>query len=189
MGHEIIHGFDTLGMKYDKYGNIAKFWSEKSERAFQEKSRCFVEQYDNMTIEGTKGTVSGSKTINENIADNSGLKIAYTAFKKYELTKSERPKLVGFENFTSSQLFFIAFGSVSRNIRDILWFYLTVNIFFQMWCYTITSEQAEYSLKIDVHSPASVRVNVAVQNSNHFAEAFNCPQGSPMNPGHKCEMW
>ncbi|XP_045479724.1 neprilysin-like [Harmonia axyridis] len=113
--------------------------------------------------------VSGWNTRNENIADNSGLNIAYMAFKKNEKFKSVVEKLAGFENFTTAQLFFIAAGNV--------------------WCHTTTYQQQEHSLKNDVHSPGSLRVNIVMKNSIHFAQAFNCPENSHMNPKHKCKIW
>ena len=79
LGHELTHGFDNRGRKYDQDGNERDWWDEKSEKEFDVKIKCMVDQYNEFTfnINGTKHTVNGNNTIGENIADNGGIKIGY----------------------------------------------------------------------------------------------------------------
>ncbi|KAJ8983446.1 hypothetical protein NQ317_013319 [Molorchus minor] len=81
----------------------------------------------------------------------------------------EEPKLPGFENFTSYQLFFIAYGSI--------------------WCESISIEDLRLQVEYDEHCPNSIRVLGTLQNSEDFAKVFNCPRGSYMNPERKCRIW
>ena len=79
LGHELTHGFDNEGRKYDKDGDIRDWWDEQSKKEFDEKTKCMVEQYNDFTfnINGTNYTVNGGNTIGENTADNGGIKIGY----------------------------------------------------------------------------------------------------------------
>ncbi|XP_018561401.1 endothelin-converting enzyme homolog [Anoplophora glabripennis] len=169
LGHELTHGFDNMGRKHDKYGNHVQWWTNKTIETFENLTECFIKQYDNFTIEGVEGHVKGKNTLGENLADNGGLNQAFTAYKKYINEFGEEPKLPGFENFTSSQMFFIAYGSI--------------------WCESTTVQDLQDQLEYDEHSPNSVRVIGTLQNSEDFAKSFNCPKGSPMNPYKKCKIW
>ncbi|XP_060530222.1 endothelin-converting enzyme homolog [Cylas formicarius] len=170
LGHELTHGFDNTGRKHDKYGNYVQWWSNKTIETFENMTSCFVDQYDNFTIEGIEGHIKGKATLGENLADNGGLNQAYTAYKNYAKRYGREPKLPGFENFTSDQLFFIAYGSI--------------------WCESSTAEDLRNQLEYDEHCPNSVRVVGTLQNSDAFAKAFKCPRGSPMNPKRrKCQIW
>ncbi|KAK3722582.1 hypothetical protein QZH41_001263 [Actinostola sp. cb2023] len=75
MGHELTHGFDNKGRKFDKNGNLESWWKNVSAVAFKERSSCMVDQYGNYTVAGQR--VNGNQTLSENIADNGGLKLAY----------------------------------------------------------------------------------------------------------------
>jgi predicted metalloendopeptidase len=79
IGHELTHGFDNMGSWYDKDGNYRHWWDPQSRQAFEEKTMCMVDQYNKFvfSINGTNHTVNGRTTINDNIADNGGIKIAY----------------------------------------------------------------------------------------------------------------
>ncbi|KAK9870257.1 hypothetical protein WA026_006345 [Henosepilachna vigintioctopunctata] len=169
LGHELIHGFDSNGWQYDKYGSYRQWLPLNLIKIFERKSICFKEQYENATVVGIKGRVSGNFTLSENIADNGGLRHAFLAYRKFRKRFGREAKLPGFENFTNEQMFFIAFGSV--------------------WCQNISPELLERLLKSDPHSPNSIRANMAVSNSEDFAEAFKCPKGSKMNPIKKCKIW
>ncbi|VEN52696.1 unnamed protein product [Callosobruchus maculatus] len=169
LGHELTHGFDNMGRKHDKYGNHVQWWSNRTIETFEELTECFVEQYDNFTIEGITDHVKGKATLGENLADNGGMHQAYSAYKSHVKKYGEEPKLPGFENFTNDQLFFLAYGSI--------------------WCETITLEDLKEQIQYDEHCPNSVRVLGTLQNSEDFARAFHCPRGSYMNPRKKCKIW
>lgn len=111
-------------------------------------------------------------TLGENLADNGGVNAALMAMHK---SLKENPEdnlaLPQLETLSPEQLFFINFGRV--------------------WCSNTRPEMAVQRVRNDVHSPAQVRVNAAVQNSPDFAKAFNCPaeEQKPMDPADKCQIW
>ncbi|XP_071056270.1 endothelin-converting enzyme homolog isoform X3 [Onthophagus taurus] len=142
----------------DEFFNI--LWSQEAlQTTFKEKMKCFIEQY---------GNFSESMQINENIADNEGTNIAFTAMAKYFKTTNMENKLPGLETFSSEQLFFISQAHV--------------------WCFV-----KEPFLDIDGNDEIitnEFNVNGIVQNAAKFSESFNCPLGSKMNPERKrCEIW
>ncbi|KAJ8653478.1 hypothetical protein O0I10_010914 [Lichtheimia ornata] len=178
VGHEFTHAFDNQGRKYDADGRLKQWWTNATSQQFEEKTQCFIRQYSNFTITGPDGKevhVNGKLTLGENLADNGGVAAAYTAFKQAwdqgplaNGTKAEHVKLPGID-LTPEQLFYVSMG--------------------RLWCIKSRPEKAISRIFSDPHSPANVRVNGVMQNSNTFAEAFNCPAGSPMNPETKCTIW
>ncbi|XP_074037562.1 endothelin-converting enzyme homolog isoform X2 [Leptinotarsa decemlineata] len=169
LGHELTHGFDNIGRKHDKYGNYVQWWSNQTIETFENLTECFIKQYDNFTIDGVEGHVKGKNTLGENLADNGGLNQAFSAYKSYVEKYGEEPQLPGFENFSSYQLFFIAYGSI--------------------WCETSTIEDLKDQIEYDEHCPNSIRVLGTLQNSEEFSKTFHCPEGSFMNPKKKCKIW
>ncbi|KAI8880647.1 zincin, partial [Backusella circina FSU 941] len=173
IGHEITHAFDNSGRLYDGGGHLSQWWTNETSDAFQEKTKCFVKQYGNFSIEGVNGTtynVNGKLTLGENLADNGGVHAAWTAMKKtMESSPEKNLRLPGLEDLTPEQLFFINFGRV--------------------WCTNMRPQMAVQRIRSDVHSPAMVRVNAAVQNNVAFNEAFKCGAKKPMNPEEKCLIW
>ncbi|KAF9549102.1 hypothetical protein EC957_004740 [Mortierella hygrophila] len=176
-GHEIGHGFDNSGKKFDSTGNFTNWWTPETEKAFAEKAQCFNEQYSNYTIKGPDGTdlhLDGPKTLGENIADNGGIKYAFRAWQsrlKADPTgkKYKNFKLPGFEKYTPEQLFFISYGKV--------------------WCSKEIPEYSERLIKTDEHSLNKFRILGSLQNSVEFAEAFKCAPRTRMNPEKKCSLW
>ena len=154
------------GSKFDKYGNLNNWWKNGSFERFQEHTSCMVKQYENYTSQGKQ--IDGVKTLAENIADNGGLKLAFKAYKDWLKHHPAEQKLPSFD-LTPEQLFFVAFA--------------------QVWCSSSTESKAKESLLTDDHSPEIIRVLAAVHNSKDFANAFNCPRNSPMNPSEKCQIW
>lgn len=177
VGHELTHGYDNNGRHYDGAGRLVEWWTDATAAKFDEKAQCFIDQYSNFTTIGEKGEkihVNGRLTLGENLADNGGLGEAYSAWKqRYDSDKESRVynnvRLPGLDGLTPEQLFFVNFGRV--------------------WCNNITPAAYKRQVLVDEHSPGRWRVNGAIQNSKIFAEAFNCPAGSPMNPVNKCELW
>ncbi|CAH1963551.1 unnamed protein product [Acanthoscelides obtectus] len=169
LGHELTHGFDNMGRKHDKYGNTVQWWSNATIETFEKLTECFIKQYDNFTFEGLEEHVKGKATLAENLADNGGIHQAYSAYKSHSKKYGVEPTLPGFEDFTNDQLFFLAYGSI--------------------WCETISLEDLKDQIEYDEHSPNLVRVLGTLQNSEDFARAFHCPEGSYMNPRSKCKIW
>ncbi|XP_023296550.2 neprilysin-3 isoform X1 [Lucilia cuprina] len=167
MGHELTHAFDDQGREFDKFGNINRWWDNKSIERFNDKTECFAKQYGSYVINGRH--LNGKQTLGENIADNGGLKAAYHAFLKTKLDKeADVLKLPGL-NLTHKQLFFVSFARV--------------------WCSTDTDETTVLQLEKDTHSPSRLRVAGTLSNMPEFAEVFQCKVGSKMNPEKKCEVW
>uniref|UniRef100_A0A8C4Z5T6 endothelin-converting enzyme 1 n=1 Tax=Gadus morhua TaxID=8049 RepID=A0A8C4Z5T6_GADMO len=166
MGHELTHAFDDQGREYDKEGNMRPWWQNSSLQSFQQRTECMVEQYSRYTVNGEK--VNGRQTLGENIADNGGLKAAYNAYRSWVRLNGEEKRLPAV-NLTNDQLFFLGFA--------------------QVWCSVRTPESAHEGLVTDTHSPPRYRVIGTLSNSQDFAHHFQCPVGSPMNSGSRCEVW
>ncbi|XP_033763934.1 neprilysin-1-like isoform X2 [Pecten maximus] len=168
IGHEITHGFDDNGRRYDKTGQLNAWWTNSSINAFKTKAECMVNQYGGYTVEAAKTNLNGKLTLGENIADNGGLKESFRAYRKWVAENGEEPKLPGLE-YTPNQLFFLNSAHV--------------------WCGIMRPEEALRRIRVDVHSDGKSRVNGPTSNNNDFAEAFNCPRGSKQNPVNKCVIW
>uniref|UniRef100_A0A0N5C273 Peptidase_M13 domain-containing protein n=1 Tax=Strongyloides papillosus TaxID=174720 RepID=A0A0N5C273_STREA len=172
IAHEMLHAFDRKNYNRTFEGdNIINFnVTQMSVENFEEKSKCFVKQYDMQKESITNKNINGLQTLNENIADNGGLKIAHRAYSRYLFTTADNDTIVrGFEKFTKIQLFFISFGRKRCEYRS--------------------KDSLENSIRKSVHTPGEIRTNVALSNYKPFSEAFNCPLNSKMNPENKCELW
>ncbi|XP_012528718.1 membrane metallo-endopeptidase-like 1 [Monomorium pharaonis] len=172
IAHEINHGFDNTGYKFDKDGEFLGWFSSMAD-SYDKKEDCFVEQFNNYPIDkktNEKIKNYGSKTTGDNIADTMGLQ---AIFKAYQRKQKERETpdaaLPDMEDFTNNQLFFLSFAN--------------------LWCEAIDPNQLMDVAKEDVHSIGRLRVIGSVSNSDDFATAYNCPVGSPMNPEKKCNIW
>ncbi|XP_067048926.1 endothelin-converting enzyme homolog isoform X4 [Acropora muricata] len=170
VGHEITHGFDDNGRQFNKEGNLAKWWSNKSIEAFKNKTACLVKQYSGYKFHGKN--LKGSQTLGENIADNGGIKQAFQAYQNWKKRSRKgipEPPLPGLENFSNEQIFFLGFA--------------------QIWCSKFRDEAASSQINYGVHSPGKFRVIGSLSNFDEFSKAFGCKKGSPMNPDKKCSVW
>uniref|UniRef100_A0A7E4ZS02 Peptidase_M13 domain-containing protein n=1 Tax=Panagrellus redivivus TaxID=6233 RepID=A0A7E4ZS02_PANRE len=109
IGHEIMHGFDDQGRKYDEIGKQKNWWTSATSQKYREKEMCYIDQYENHGIDGME-------TLGENIADNVGTKLAYYAYKKLLARRGvdTEPALPGFEKYTVDQMFFMFFALVAK---------------------------------------------------------------------------
>lgn len=161
MGHELTHQFDDEGRKYDGRGNLHAWWSPEDVTRFQERARCFVEEYS--AFRADDGTpVNGTLTLGENIADNGGLRLAWAAARLAE-------EGAAIDGFTPAQRFFLAWA--------------------QIRCENVTPEVAHRRAVSDEHAPGRWRVNGVVSNMDEFARAFSCRAGSPMIRQPACRVW
>ncbi|XP_056595080.1 phosphate-regulating neutral endopeptidase PHEX isoform X2 [Triplophysa dalaica] len=115
VGHELTHGFDNNGRKYDKDGNLDQWWSNTSITRFTEKAQCMIDQYNNYTWEEAGLNVRGKRTLGENIADNGGMRESFRAYRRWiekERSGVEEPLLPGL-GLTNNQLFFLSYAHVS----------------------------------------------------------------------------
>lgn len=166
VAHEITHGFDSNGRKYNKNGDLKNWWSCSSNKAFEDKSKCFVDQYSSYEAYGKK--LNGLQTLGENIADNGAIKQAFEAYKEWVKRNGEEPQLPAV-NFTNEQLFFISAAQVD--------------------CGAALEPVALKKIEQATHTLEQWRVIGEMSNSKEFAKAFNCPLGSKMNPQKKCSIW
>ncbi|XP_049605007.1 phosphate-regulating neutral endopeptidase PHEX [Syngnathus scovelli] len=172
VGHELTHGFDSNGRKYDKDGNLDQWWSNSSVAAFTEKTQCMVEQYNDYYWEEAGLNVRGKRTLAENIADNGGVRQAFKAYRRWVDENRggvEEPLLpgVGLDN---NQLFFLSYSHVR--------------------CNAFRTEAARDQVQSGAHSPPKYRVIGAMSNFPEFSKAFNCPDSSTMNRGaQSCRVW
>jgi putative endopeptidase len=148
IGHEMTHGFDDQGRKFDKQGNLADWWTEDDARRFNERAKVLTDQFNKFVVLDSV-PANGELTLGENIADLGGLNIAFTAVKK--AWESHPPK-TEINGFTPEQRFFLAYAHV--------------------WAQNITDKEILRRTKEDVHSLGKFRVNGPLRNMKEFYEAF-----------------
>jgi len=168
IGHELTHGFDDQGRKYDAQGNFRDWWTPVDAKQFEQRADCTAEEYSNfVAVKDDKGEVklNGKLTLGENTADNGGLKLAYMALTEIIGNTTVKP----IDGYTPQQQFFLAYG--------------------QIWCQNVTDQEARKRVLTDPHSPGQWRVNGAVQNSAAFQQAFGCKEGQPMVSANACRVW
>ncbi len=166
MGHELTHGFDDEGRRFDGHGNLRDWWTQGSAQAFQRRTECVARQYEGYApLAGLH--INGKLTLGENIADLGGVKLAYTAFEKEQAGRAV-PALGG---FTPEQQFFLAYA--------------------QAWCGKLRDPYLRLMLVTNPHSPFRYRVLGPLSNFAPFAKAFSCREGDPMvRPAKdRCEVW
>jgi predicted metalloendopeptidase len=166
IGHEISHGFDDQGRKYDGAGNLRDWWTGDDEERFKQRAGKLVAQYAAFSpLEGMK--VNGELTLGENIGDLSGLAVAFKAF---ELSRKGKPPVV-IDGFTDEQRFFLGWSQVwRRKYRD---------------------EELRSRLLTDPHSPSEYRTNGVVTNMSEFHRAFDLKPGDRLyrQPEERVEIW
>lgn len=155
IGHEMTHGFDDQGAKYDADGNLKNWWTEEDEKSFMSKTGVVVEQFNNYTVLDSIH-VNGQLTLGENLADLGGLAIAYEAFQKTEQYKKGEK----IDGFTPTQRFFLSWA--------------------QVWRAKSTDETTADRIITDPHSPAEWRTNGPLSNMPEFYQAFNIKEGDKM---------
>ena len=164
MGHEFTHGFDDHGRKFDERGNLRDWWTPEDNARFEERSKCFVDEYSQFVVVDDK-KLNGQLTLGENMADNAGLRLAYAALRNKLRSKPEQ--LV--DGLTPEQRFFLAFAETQ--------------------CGNVTDQTARNRLLTDPHSPGRWRVNGTVRNMPEFQKAWGCKAGQPMVAENACRVW
>jgi len=168
IGHELTHGFDDQGRKYDPVGNLRDWWTPEDGKEFEHRADCTANEYSSfVSVKDDKGEVklNGRLTLGENTADNGGLKLAYMVLMHMIGNMPVKP----IDGYTAAQRFFLAYG--------------------QIWCQNVTDQEARKRVLTDPHSPGRWRVNGAVQNSAAFQQAFGCKAGQPMVAENACRVW
>ncbi|MGZ5106305.1 MAG: M13 family metallopeptidase [Usitatibacter sp.] len=164
IGHELTHGFDDEGRKFDAHGNLKDWWTEADAKAFEERSQCIVDQFGQyVAVDDIK--VNSKLTLGEDIADLGGIVLAWMAWKAETEGKALAPR----DGFTPEQRFFIGYA--------------------QWACQNDRPENQRVKAVTDPHSPARYRVNGLVANVPEFQAAFSCKAGSPMVNPKRCRVW
>ena len=165
IGHEMSHGFDDGGRRFDAKGNLADWWTPADDAAFKQRAACVATQYSqDESIPGVK--LNGSLTLGENVADNAGVRIAYYALMEVLASKGAQPLIDG---FTPEQRFFVAWA--------------------QLWCENASDQDFRRRAQEDVHASGRWRANGVLQNMPEFRKAFGCADGTPMAPVNVCRVW
>jgi len=167
IGHEMTHGFDDEGSKYDGHGNVKPWWTDADRKAFEEKLSCENKEYS--SFEPVPGVhLDGKLTMGENTADNGGIRIAWQALLA-TLAKQGKSIDEKIDGYTEAQRYFISFA--------------------QVWCENRTEQASRVAAKTDPHSPGMFRANGTVRNFDAFGKAFGCHVGQPMMPEDACRVW
>ncbi len=172
IGHEMTHGFDDQGRNYDKEGNLNNWWSEADAAAFKERTDVLVKQFDAIEVlpatdERPALYANGAYSLGENIADQGGLRVAYTALRNSFDGNEPEP----IEGLTAAQRFYLGYAALwAQNIRD---------------------EEIARLTKVDVHSLGINRVNATLKNIQDFYDAFGVKEGDAMYlaPEERIIIW
>ncbi len=168
IGHELTHGFDDQGRKFDPQGNLRDWWTEQDGKEFEKRVSCVADEYSNfVAVDNMK--LNGRLTLGENTADNGGARIALAALEHMiadDKTGKEEQKI---EGYTPEQRFFLGFGRV--------------------WCEKQRPEFLRMQVSTNPHSPGKYRVNGVVQNMPEFQKAWGCKAGQPMVAENACHVW
>jgi len=168
IGHEMTHGYDDQGRKFDADGNLNDWWTEGDAKAFEARAQLVVDEYN--AFEVRPGLhVNGKLTLGENLADLGGVNIAYAALERDLVHNPAKRRLI--DGFTPEQRFFISFAQVWRtNIRD---------------------AEAQRLITVDPHSPGEFRAYGPLLNLQAFYDAFAIKPGSPMwrPPERRAQIW
>ena len=166
--HELTHGFDDEGRKFDGNGNLADWWTDEDAKKYEAMTDCEVKEYGGFTaVDEVK--VNGQLTLGENTADNGGLRLALMAFQADANRKGIDLNAKDASGFTPLQQFFLAHG--------------------QNWCGDDRPEQVRLQVQTDPHSPRKFRIIGVIENMPEFGKAFGCKPGQPMMPVNSCRVW
>jgi len=164
IGHEVTHGFDDVGRRFDSQGNWRSWWTDADTKAFEERAACMVAQYSMYPVAGG-AKVDGHLTLGENIADGGGVRLALIAY----LAGPGVTSPATLDGFTSEQRVFLGWA--------------------QVWCANIRPEAERLQATTDPHSPNRYRVNGPLSNMPEFQRAFSCKADARMVRQNACRIW
>ena len=164
IGHEMTHGFDDQGRKFDADGNLRDWWTAKDGAEFEKRVSCVADEYSGFTsVDDVK--LNGRLTLGENTADHGGLRVAYMALQE-AMKRTPSDKIDG---FTPEQRFFLGFA--------------------QVWCENMSPQELRNRAMTDPHSPGRFRVNGTLVNMPEFQKTFACKPDSAMVSRNACRVW
>lgn len=165
IGHEITHGFDDSGSRFDADGNLKMWWTSVDREKFEQRAACVVDQFNGYEVQPGL-FINGKLTLGENIGDFAGLTVAYDAYMRSLQGKKKLGKIDG---FTPEQRFFLGWA--------------------QVWAGKYTPEAERTQVKGNPHSLPRWRVNGPLSNMPQFAAAFGCKTGQTMVRTNACSIW
>jgi putative endopeptidase len=172
IGHEMTHGFDDQGAKYDLHGNVNNWFTADDLAKFNERTKCIADEYSGFEVAPGQN-LNGRLTLGENTADNGGIRIAFRALEE-TLAREGAAAEPGYvdgkrDGYTPEQRYFLGFA--------------------QVWCQNQREAEARVRAKTDPHSSGEWRVKGTVENFPEFGKAFGCKAGQPMEPVSACRVW
>ena len=165
IGHEITHGFDDQGSKFDANGNFESWWTKEDRTKFEERAACVSDQFSGYEVQPGLN-MQGKLTLGENIADLGGLTMAYNAYMK---SLEGKPRPAKIDGFTPEQRFFLGYA--------------------QVWAAKARAEAERLQVQTDPHALPRWRVNGPLSNLSQFAQAFGCKQSDAMVKADFCKIW
>ena len=165
IGHEITHGFDNSGRKFDAQGNQVDWWTQDDAKRFDERAECIIKQFDGYYVDSDMHE-NGKLVQGESIADLGGLTIAYRAYKK---SLEDKPEPAPIDGLTGDQRFFVANGRI--------------------WASNNRPEFARLMAQTNEHPLGKFRSVGTIVNMPEFAKAFGCGAGSAMVREPRCQIW
>lgn len=166
IGHELTHGFDDSGSRFDGNGDLRDWWTPQDNQEFHTRTECVAHEYDQF-VAVDDVHVNGHLTLGENTADNGGLRISMRALHNRMQQSGKPPQKI--DGFTPEQRFFIAYA--------------------QVWCENQTPAAARRQALTNPHSPGRYRVQGPLQNMPEFQQAFSCKAGDKMVSANPCRVW
>ncbi|MBV9670084.1 MAG: M13 family metallopeptidase, partial [Acidobacteriales bacterium] len=164
IGHELTHGFDDQGRKFDANGDLKDWWTATDAKEFEERAACVANEYSQ--FEPVPGVhLNGKLTLGENTADNGGARIALMALHNSQKGAPPQEK----DGFTPDQRFFLGFATV--------------------WCENRQEAYSRMLATVDPHSPGRFRTNGVVGNMPEFQKAWSCKPNSAMVRQNGCRVW
>jgi endothelin-converting enzyme/putative endopeptidase len=168
IGHELTHGFDDQGRKFDPQGNLRDWWTETDGKEFEKRVSCVADEYSSfVAVDNMK--LNGRLTLGENTADNGGARVALAALEHMIADDKTGKEGQSIDGYTPEQRFFLGFGRV--------------------WCEKQRPENLRLQVTTNPHSPGKYRVNGVVQNMPEFQKAWGCKAGQPMVAENACHVW
>ncbi len=164
IGHELTHGFDDEGRRFDATGNLRDWWTEADAKEFERRSSCLSDQYS-AYVAVDDVHVNGKLTLGENVADLGGLILAYRAW----AIETAGKKLESKDGLTPVQRIFVGYA--------------------QSWCGSTRPETLRMRAITDPHAPEKYRTNGVLSNMREFSKAFSCKAGQPMVKEPACKIW
>jgi putative endopeptidase len=168
IGHEIIHGYDDQGRKFDSEGNLREWWTPTDAANYEQRDSCIAEEYTQDVPEaGVKQ--NGKLSLGEDTADNGGIHIALAGLNDTLKSQSQNLDSAASDGLTQLQTFFLSYANV--------------------WCGQLRPEAARTAVLTQGHSLNRYRVNNVVGNMDEFAHAFGCKAGQTMVHAKACRVW